>query len=117
MKITEIQIEYAGRKCLLSDFVKYHKDASKLTDLSKVAVIVFLKKQMNDIRIDEDEYNVDGICQLVQTDIDRIVVYAVKVICYKKIKELPDFFNDFLLSKNEDEKYDLFLRFLQFCNL
>lgn len=117
MKTSEISISYGGKTILISDLAKYYKNPQKCLDFSKVAAIVFIKKEIDSIKIDKDEYNVDGICQLVVTDIDRILIYVLKVICDKKIKELPDFIVDLINTTDEEEMYDLFIKFLKFCNL
>jgi len=57
------------------------------------------------------------ILEYLQFNMDECSHLAIKVITDKKIKEVPDYLKQLFESKNEDEKYDLFVRFLSDCSV
>ena len=57
------------------------------------------------------------ILEYLQFNMDKCNHLAIKVITDKKIKEVPDYLKDLFESNDEDEKYDLFVRFLSDCGV
>jgi hypothetical protein len=117
LKLEELEITYMGKNCTIQDYVDYKKDIRNIIDLSKIGVIVYIDKIVKNIRLSIDEMCFDGILEYLQFNMDECNFLAIKVINDLKIKELPISIKQLFESKDEDEKYDLFVQFLRSCNI
>ena len=117
LKLEELEITYMGKKCSIQDYIDYKKDIRNIIDLSKLGAIVYIDKIVGNIRLSVDEMCFDGILEYLQFNMDECNFLAIKVINDLKIKELPISIKQLFESKDEDEKYDLFVQFLRFCNI
>jgi hypothetical protein len=117
IKINDYEITYMGKKCTIGDYVKYHKDLSKCKELEKTGALVYINSIVKNIDIPKKEFSFDEILEYLQFNMDECNYLAIKVITDNKIKEVPDYLKDLFESKDEDEKYDLFVRFLSDCGI
>ena len=106
-----------GKKCTIGDYVKYHKDLSKCKELEKIGVLVYINSIVKNIDIPKKEFCFDIILEYLQFNMEQCNHLAIKVITDKKIKEVPDYFKDLFESKDENEKYYLFVKFLSDCDV
>jgi hypothetical protein len=117
MNIADLEITYMGKKFTILDYVKYNKDISKCTELEKIGALVYIDKVVKNIDIPKKYFGFDSILAFLQENMEKCNFLAIKVINDKKIKEVPSYFKTLLESKNEDEKYELFVKFLQDNNI
>lgn len=117
INIRDYEITYMGKKCTIGDYVKYNKDLSKCKELEKIGALVYIHSVIKNIDIPKKEFSFDGILEYLQFNMNECNHLAIKVINDKKIKEVPDYLKDLFESKDEDEKYDLFVKFLSDCNV
>ena len=110
--INDYEITYMGKKCTIGDYVKYNKDLSKCKELEKIGALVYINSIVKNIDIPKNEFCFDVILQYLQFNMGECNYIAIKVINDKKIKEVPDYLKDLFESKDEDEKYYLFVKFL-----
>ena len=115
--INNYEITYMGKKCTIGDYVKYNKDLSKCKELEKIGALVYINSTVKNIDIPKKEFCFDVILEYLQFNMDKCNHLAIKVITDKKIKEVPDYLKDLFESNDEDEKYDLFVRFLSDCGV
>lgn len=115
--INDYEITYMGKQCTIGDYVKYHKDLSKCKELEKMGALIYINSVVKNIDISKKEFCSDLILEYLQFNMDECNHLAIKVINDKKIKEVPDYLKQLFESKNEDEKYDLFVRFLYDCGI
>ena len=106
-----------GKSCTIGDYVKYNKDLSKCKELEKMGALVYINSIVKNIDIPKKEFFFDAILEYLQFNMDKCNHLAIKVITDKKIKEVPDYLKDLFESNDEDEKYDLFLKFLRDCGV
>jgi hypothetical protein len=117
IKINDFEITYMGKKCTIGDYVKYNKDLTKCKELEKVGALTYLKSIIKDIDIPKNNFNFDSILEYLQFNVDECNHLAIKVITDKKIKQVPEYLKDLFESRDEDERYDLFLKFLKDCKI
>ena len=117
ININDYEITYMGKNCTIGDYVKYHKDLSKCKELEKIGVLVYIHSIVKNIDIPKNEFCFDSILEYLQFNTKQCNHLAIKVITDKKIKEVPDYLKDLFESKDDDEKYDLFVRFLSDCGV
>jgi hypothetical protein len=117
LKLSDLEITYMGKKCSIQDYVDYKKDIRNIIDLSKIGAIVYIDKIVQNIRLSVEEMCFDGILEYLQFNIEECNFLAIKIINDLKIKELPLSIKYLFESKNEDEKYDLFVQFLRSSNV
>lgn len=115
ININEFEITYMGRNCTIGDYVKYHKDVSKCKELEKIGALVYIDSIVKNIDIPKKDFIFDVILEYLQFNPLECNHLAIKVITVKKIKEVPEYLKDLFESKNENEKYDLFVKFLFDC--
>ena len=115
--INNFGITYMGKICTIGDYVKYNKDLSKCKELEKMGALVYIDSIVKNIDISKKELCFDLILEYLQFNMDKCNHLAIKVITDKKIKEVPDYLKDLLESNDEDEKYDLFVKFLSDCGV
>lgn len=113
ININNFEITYMGKKCTIGDYVKYRKDISKCKDVEKIGALVYLHKAIDNISLTGLYF--DSICE--QWTMDNSNAIAIKVIAEKKIKKVPLYLKDLFDCENEDEKYDLFVKFLSDCGV
>ena len=113
ININDFEITYMGKKCTIGDYVKYRKDISKCKDGKKIVALVYLYKAVENISLTGLHF--DSICE--QWTMDNSNAIAIKVIAEKKIKNVPAYLKDLFDSKDEDEKYELFIKFLSDCGV
>lgn len=106
-----------GKKCTIGDYVKYHKDLSKCKELEKIGALVYIHSIVKNIDIPKKEMCFDSILEYLQFNMSECNYLAIKVILDKKIKEVPEYLKDLFESQDEDEKYDLFVKFLSDCGV
>ena len=117
MNIADLEITYMGKKCTIWDYVKYNKDISKCKELEKIGALVYIDKIVKNIDIPKNNFGFDYILEFLQFNIEKCNFLAIKVIVDKKIKEVPSYFKKLRETKDNDEKYDLFVKFLQDNNI
>ena len=115
--IKDYEITYMGKKCTIGDYVKYNKDLSKCKELEKMGALVYINYIVKNIDIPKKEFCFDVILEYLQSNMEECNHLAIKVITDKKIKEVPDYLKELFESKDEDEKYDLFVKFLSDCGV
>ena len=115
--INDYEITYMGKKCKIGDYVKYNKDLSKCKELEKMGALVYINSIVKNIDIPKKEFCFDAILEYLQFNMNECNHLAIKVITDKKIKELPDYLKDLFESKDDDERYDLFVKFLRYCKV
>jgi len=115
--INDYEITYMGKKCTIGDYVKYNKDLSKCKELEKVGALVYINSIVKNIDIDKKEFCFDVILEYLQFNMNECNHLAIKVITDKKIKEVPDYITQLFESKDDDERYDLFVKFLRYCKV
>jgi len=115
MNIKEVELSYMGKKCTIYDYVSYNKDISKCKELEKIGALVYIDSIIK--RIDIEEMCFDTILEYLQSNIEFCNHLVIKVINDFDIKEIPDFTKQLLESKDEDSKYDLFVKFLKYCGV
>jgi hypothetical protein len=115
--INDYEITYMGKKCTIGDCVKYNKDLSKCKELEKIGALVYINSIVKNIDIPKDEFCFDGILEYLQFNMEKCNHLAIKVITDKKIKEVPNYLKNLFESNDEDEKYDLFVKFLSDCGV
>ena len=113
ININNFEITYMGKKCTIGDYVKYRKDISKCKDVEKIRALVYLHKAVENISLVALYF--DLICE--QWTMDNSNAITIKVIAEKKIKNVPTYLKDLFDSKDEDEKYELFIKFLSDCGI
>ena len=82
-----------------------------------MGALVYINSIVKNIDIPKKEFFFDAILEYLQFNMDKCNHLAIKVITDKKIKEVPDYLKDLFESNDEDEKYDLFLKFLRDCGV
>lgn len=117
INIKDFEITYMGKKCTIGDYVKYQKDLSKCKELEKVGALVYIHSVVKNINIQKGYFCFDGILEYLQSNMDECNFIAIKVITNKKIKEVPEYLKTLFESNDEDEKYDLFIKFLRDCRI
>ena len=115
--INDYEITYMSKKCTIGDYVKYNKDLSKCKELEKMGALVYINSIVKNIDIPKKEFCFDAILEYLQFNMNECSHLAIKVITDKKIKELPDYLKDLFESKDDDERYDLFVKFLRYCKV
>jgi hypothetical protein len=115
--INDYEITYMGKKCTIADYVKYHKDLSKCKELEKIGVLVYINSIVKNIDIPKKDFCFDAILEYLQFNMRQCNHLVIKVITDKKINEVPDYLKDLFESKDEDKKYDLFVKFLYDCGV
>lgn len=106
-----------GKKCTIGDYVKYNNDLSKCKEVEKMGALIYLNSIVKNIDIPKKEFCFDAILEYLQFNFEKCNFLAIKVIADKKIKEVPDYLKQLFESKNDDERYDLFVRFLSDCGV
>ena len=86
-------------------------------ELEKIGVLVYINSIVKNIDIPKKEFCFDIILEYLQFNMNECNHLAIKVITDKKIKEVPDYLKKLFESKDDDEKYDLFVRFLSDCGV
>ncbi len=117
VNINDFEITYMGKKCTIGDYVKHHKDIKKCKELNKIAPLVYIDSVVKKIDIPKKEFCFDMILEYLQFNMDKCSFLAIKVILDKKIKEVPEFLKDLFEIYDENEKYDLFVKFLNQCKI
>ena len=110
--IKDFEITYMGKKCSIGDYEKYNKDLSKCKELEKLGALVYIDSIVKNIGIPKSNMRFDSILEWLQFNIDKCNFLAIKIIIDKKIKQVPEYLKELFESKDEDEKYDLFVKFL-----
>lgn len=101
-----------GKKCTIGDYAKYHKDIKKCNDLEKIGALVYIHSIVKNIDISKKDFCFDAILEYLQFNMKECNHLAIKVIVDKKIKMVSDTFENLLSCQDNDEKYDLFVKFL-----
>ena len=115
--INDYEITYMGKKCTIGDYVKYNKDLSKCKKKKKMGALVYINSIVKNIDIPKKEFCFDVILEYLQFNMNECNHLAIKVITDKKIKEVPDYITQLFESKDDDERYDLFVKFLRYCKV
>jgi len=117
MKISDLEVTYMGKKCTISDYIKYQKNIKNCKELEKIGAIVYIDKIVKNIDIPKDYMCFDYILEWLQFNFDKCNFLVIKIILDKKIKEVPDNIITLFESKDEDERYDIFVDFLRYCKV
>ena len=117
MNIKDLEITYMGKKCTIADYVKYQKNIKECTELEKIGAIVYIDSIVKNIDIKKEYMSFDYILEWLQFNFEKCNFLAIKVIVDKKIKEVPDYITQLFESKDDDERYDLFVKFLRYCKV
>jgi hypothetical protein len=117
MNIKDLEITYMGKKCTIADYVKHHKKIKECTELEKIGAIVYIDSIVKNIDIKKEYMSFDYILEWLQFNFEKCNFLAIKVIVDKKIKEVPDYITRLFESKDDDERYDLFVKFLLYCKV
>ena len=117
MNIKDLEITYMGKKCTIADYVKHQKNIKECTELEKIGAIVYIDSIVKNIDIKKEYMSFDYILEWLQFNFEKCNFLAIKVIVDKKIKEVPDYITQLFESKDDDERYDLFVKFLCYCKV
>ena len=113
MKIKDLNITYMGRTCSLSDVLEYNPDNISNLELKKIGAIVYINSQVNRIDLDKKDMCFDLILEYLQFNLEKSKFLLIKIISDKKMKTVPDFVKDIFELEDDDEIYDLFVKFLK----
>ena len=117
INISDYEISYMGKKCTIGDYVKYHRDLSKCKELDKLGALVYINSSVKNIEISKEDYCFDRILEYLQFNMDKCNHLVIKVITDKKIRQVPNYLKDLFETKDDDERYDLFVKFLSDCRV